>query len=198
MSHPSTTRIGTGDALVIVDVQYDFLPGGSLAVPHGGDVIAPLHAMIVAFQERLLPIFATRDWHPPNHSSFRAQGGPWPPHCVAGSPGADFPPGLGLPAAAEVISKATTAETDAYSGFADTDLAERLRRAGVRRLFVGGVATDYCVLNTVRDARTVGFDVVLLLDAVRAIGANPGDGERAVAEMRRLGAVAAETTAVAG
>ncbi len=198
MSHPNTTRIQTGDALVIVDVQNDFLPGGSLAVPHGADVIAPLHAMIVAFQERQLPIFATRDWHPPNHCSFRDQGGLWPPHCVAGSPGADFLPGLGLPAAAEVISKATTAETDAYSGFANTDLAERLRWVDVRRLFVGGVATDYCVLNTVRDARAAGFDVVILLDAIRAIDANPGDGERAVAEMLRLGAAAAETTAVAG
>lgn len=198
MSHPSTTRIEAGDALVVVDVQNDFLPGGSLAVPHGADVIAPLHAMIAAFQERQLPIFATRDWHPPNHCSFRAQGGPWPPHCVAGSPGGDFPSSLGLPVAAEVISKATTAETDAYSGFADTDLAERLRRAGVRRLFVGGVATDYCVLNTVRDARAAGFDVVILLDAVRAINANPGDGEHAVAEMLRLGAAAVQTTAVAG
>lgn len=183
-----TIRPGRGDALLLVDVQNDFLPGGSLAVPGGDAVIGPLNHCIAQFTRAGLPVFATRDWHPPQHCSFREQGGPWPPHCIAGTPGAAFAADLHLPPDAVVVAKATTAEQDAYSGFEGTELAARLREVDVRRLFVGGLATDYCVLNTVRDALAEGFAVMLLRDAIRAVDVQPGDGERAIAEMRSLGA----------
>lgn len=176
------------DALVIVDVQNDFIPGGSLAVPHGNEIVSVLNRYIGAFTAAGMPVFATRDWHPADHCSFKAQGGVWPPHCVAGTTGAAFVPSLALPASAVIISKATERDRDAYSGFAGTDFEARLRQAGVTRLFVGGLATDYCVLNTVRDARSLGFDVVLLADAMAAVNVNPGDGPGALAEMLRLGA----------
>lgn len=177
-----------GDALLLVDVQNDFLPGGSLAVPRGDEVVPVLNRAIAAFEAQQLPVYATRDWHPERHCSFRAQGGPWPPHCVAHTRGAEFAPTLRLPPAASVISKATSADRDAYSGFDDTDLDSRLRAAGIRRLFIGGLATDYCVLNTVRDALRLGYEVMLLTDAVRAVEVQPGDGRRAEDEMARLGA----------
>ena len=177
-----------GDALIVVDVQNDFLPGGALAVPHGDEVIPVLNEWIDRFRAAGLPIVATRDWHPPDHCSFSPQGGPWPVHCVAGTHGAAFAPGLRLPPDTIVISKATRSDREAYSGFQGTELAERLRELGVRRIYVGGLATDYCVLNTVRDALREGFDVIVLRDAVRAVDVQPGDGERALAEMERLGA----------
>ncbi len=176
-----------GDALIVVDVQNDFLPGGALAVPDGDEVIAPLNHVLEIFHTRGLPIFATRDWHPENHCSFQAQGGPWPPHCIAGSDGAQFPARLALPAFTAIISKATTAEKDAYSGFEDTPLSMQLMMYGTKRVLVGGLATDYCVLNTVKDALKNGFQVVLLRDAVRAVNVQPGDGDKALAEMRALG-----------
>ena len=180
---------GPGDALLIVDAQIDFLPGGRLAVSAGDEVVPVLNAYLRAFGRRGLPVFATRDWHPPDHCSFREHGGPWPPHCVAHSDGARFAPLLDLPCGVTIISKATEARKDAYSGFDGTALDGILRAAGVRRLFVGGLATDYCVLNTVRDARRLGYAVRLLTDAIRAVDVQPGDGERAVAQMRALGAV---------
>lgn len=186
------TRLLAGDALILVDVQLDFLPGGSLAVSHGDEVVPALNRYIAVFRRLTLPVVATRDWHPPDHCSFQAQGGPWPPHCVAGSEGARFAPLLDLPCEARIVSKATARDRDAYSGFEGTDLDEWLQRAGVSRVFVGGLATDYCVLNTVRDALRIGYATFLLADAVRAVDAQAGDGERAVAEMRRLGAVAIE------
>jgi nicotinamidase/pyrazinamidase len=181
--------LSSGDALIIVDVQNDFLPGGSLAVPEGDQVVAPLNRWIGHFLEAGLPVVATRDWHPVNHCSFRERGGPWPPHCQAGTPGAAFAENLALPQSAWIISKAATADADAYSGFQGTELGERLKTAGVSRLFVGGLATDYCVLNTVKDALRLGFSVMLLLEAMRAVDVQPGDGARAIAEMRALGAV---------
>lgn len=177
-----------GDALIVVDVQRDFLPGGSLAVPDGDAVVPVLNDYLALFDARDLPIFATRDWHPPAHCSFRAQGGPWPPHCVAGTSGAAFAPQLRLPPQTGVVSKALTPGEEAYSGFEHTGLDASLRAARVHRLFVGGLATDYCVLATVRDARALGYAVVLLRDAIRAVDAQAGDGRRAEAEMRALGA----------
>jgi nicotinamidase/pyrazinamidase len=178
----------TGDALLLVDVQNDFLPGGSLAVPHGDEVVPVLNRYIQLFQARGLPVYATRDWHPLRHCSFIEQGGPWPPHCVADTPGAGFAAVLQLPPATMVISKAKTVAADAYSGFDKTDLDSRLRTAGIQRLFIGGLATDYCVLNTVRDALHLGYQVFLLADAIRAVNVKPDDGERAVEEMEKLGA----------
>lgn len=187
MSHPLGIPPETGDALVIVDVQNDFLPGGSLAVPRGDEVVPVVNAAIAEFHAGRLPIFATRDLHPADHCSFEAQGGPWPVHCVVGTPGGDFAPGLTLTPDVAIISKASDPNEDAYSGFAGTDLDQRLRAAGVRRIFVGGLATEYCVLNTVQDALAAGYEVVLMLDAIRAVDVNPGDGGRAIIEMKRLG-----------
>jgi nicotinamidase/pyrazinamidase len=188
LSSNSTIRLQTGDALIAVDVQNDFLPGGSLAVPHGDAVVPAINRYLAAFAARALPVFATRDWHPPNHCSFKAQGGIWPPHCVAATRGAEYARGLALPQTAVIISKAVTPEADAYSSFGGTKLAARLRAAGATRLFVGGLATDYCVLNTVRDALAAGFTVLLLADAIRAVDVNAGDGARALGEMQGLGA----------
>lgn len=180
--------LARGDALLVIDVQNDFVPGGSLAVPRGDEVVPALNRCIAAFSAAGLPIVATRDWHPADHCSFAARGGPWPVHCVAGTHGAEFVRGLALPAAATVISKDTERDRNTYSGFADTDLAQRLQAMGARRLFVGGLATDYCVLNTVKDALALGFEVRLLTDAIRAVDVHPGDGAKAQAEMIRLGA----------
>ncbi|RLD93439.1 MAG: nicotinamidase [Aquificota bacterium] len=184
-----TFRLGKGDALVIVDLQRDFLPGGALPVPLGDQVVPVMNVYIRLFRERELPVIATRDWHPPDHCSFRDQGGLWPPHCVQGTPGAEFAEDLDLPEDAIVISKATRSDEEAYSGFQGTALDERLRKLGVRRLFVGGLATDYCVLSTVKDALALGYEVCLLKDAIRAVNVQPGDGERAEKEMESLGAV---------
>lgn len=181
-------NIGKGDALIIVDVQNDFLPGGALPVPDGDAVIPVLNEYIHAFRAANLPIVATRDWHPRNHCSFKEQGGPWPAHCVAGSPGAEFAENLKLPEDTIVVSKATQPDREAYSGFQGTELHKKLRAMGVQRLFVGGLATDYCVLNTVKDALGLGYRVFLLIDAVKAVNVHPQDGENAVNEMARKGA----------
>lgn len=185
-----------GDALLLVDVQRDFLPGGSLAVPQGDRVVAPLNRCVEAFVARGRPVFASRDWHPADHCSFREQGGPWPPHCVADSDGAAFAEGLRLPPMAMVVSKATSPERDAYSAFAGTDLQQQLRTQGVRRLVVGGLATDYCVLQTVIDACRAGFEVVVLRDAIAAVQAHPGDGDDALARMQQAGATLADSTCI--
>src|SRR5574337_950237 len=192
MCPPGCQRIDLGpdDALVIVDVQNDFLPGGSLAVPQGDKVIPILNCYLTAFMRRGLPIIATRDWHPPNHCSFQPYGGPWPSHCVQGTPGAEFAPGLELPVSTILITlKGTRPEKDAYSAFDGTDLDTRLRAQGVKRLFVGGLATDYCVLCTVNDGLKAGYAVALMQDAIRAVNVRPDDGERAEAEMIRRGAI---------
>src|ERR1035437_4382049 len=156
-----TLTLATGDALIIVDVQNDFLPGGNLAVPHGDEILSPLNGYLDLFARHALPVFAMRDWHPDDHCSFRNRGGLWPPHCIAGSAGAQFAAALRLPADARLVSKATHAEGDASSGFTGTGLDGLLRAVGARRLFVGGLATDYCVLNTVRDALSLDYTVLL-------------------------------------
>jgi nicotinamidase/pyrazinamidase len=178
-----------GDALIIVDVQNDFLPGGALAVPHGDEVVPALNRYIDLFLTKGMPIIATRDWHPVNHCSFQAQGGPWPPHCIANTPGAAFAAGLKLPAEAIIISKAVALEKDAYSGFEGTELEAVLRSYGVRRLFIGGLATDYCVLNTVTDALENRYQVYVLSDAIRAVNVNPDDGPKAEQAMIDKGAI---------
>lgn len=185
----SAIELQDGDALLIVDVQNDFLPGGALAVAHGDDVVPALNRYIDLFLTKGLPIIATRDWHPVNHCSFRDQGGPWPPHCIANTPGAAFASGLKLPAEFITISKAASPEKDAYSGFEGTELEALLRSYGVRRVFVGGLATDYCVLNTVRDALENRYQVYVLTDAIRAVNVHPDDGNKAEREMTAGGAV---------
>ncbi len=176
------------DALIVVDVQHDFLPGGSLGVPGGDRIIPVLNDYITLFASRNLPVIATRDWHPTDHCSFQAQGGPWPVHCVQETQGAAFPDALKLPGEVIVISKGTRPERDAYSGFEDTVLHERLQQMQVQRLFIGGLATDYCVQATVLDACALGYTVFLLADAVAAVNVHPGDGVRALDKMKVAGA----------
>src|SRR5579862_1727955 len=176
------------DALIIVDLQNDFLPGGALGVPDGDAVIPALNRCIEQFKRAGAPIFATRDWHPANHCSFRARGGPWPPHCIAESTGAAFASTLTLPEDVIVVSKADSAEADAYSGFDHTDLASQLAARGCRRVFIAGLATDYCVRATVLDALHAGLQTVVLEDGVRAVNVKPTDGQHALTEMRTKGA----------
>jgi len=180
------------DALIVIHVQRDFLPGGALAVREGDAVVEPLNRWINRFQAAGSPVFATRDWHPPDHCSFEAQGGPWPPHCVAGTAGADFAPGLRLPEACTVISQASDPSREAYSGFDSTDLLRLLRRSGSRRLWIGGLATDYCVRATVLDAVRKGFETHVLTEAIRPVEVHSGDGRRALEEMRAAGAILEE------
>ena len=179
-----TRNSDKGDALLIVDPQVDFCPGGTLPVP-GGDGIFPAVNRVA----RIVPLtVASRDWHPADHVSFRARGGPWPVHCQAATPGAEFHPDLDADRVAKVFSKGTSPEREAYSAFDGTGLADWLREHDVGRLYVAGLATDYCVRASVVDARREGFDVVVLEDAVGAVDVTPGDGERALAEMREAGA----------
>jgi len=186
---------GPGDALLVVDVQNDFLPGGALGIAGGDAVLAPVNRLLAAWHGRGLPVFLSRDWHPAGHCSFAAQGGPWPEHCVAGTRGAEFAPGLVIAPGDVVISKATRPDRDAYSALDGTPLAAALHERGIRRLFVAGLATDYCVRATGLDARAAGFDVVVLTDAVCAVDARPGDGDRALAELAAGGCALATASA---
>lgn len=172
-------------ALLIVDPQRDFMPGGALPVPGGDEIIPVLNRYIELAQKRGWPVIVTRDWHPKNHCSFKEQGGPWPPHCIAGTEGAQFHPDLRLPEGAIVISKATEPDREAYSAFQGTDLLQKLRELGVKRLLVGGVATDYCVNETVRDAVKACFEVWLLLDATRGI--DPKAVAEVLESLKRMG-----------
>jgi nicotinamidase/pyrazinamidase len=180
--------VGKTDALILVDVQNDFCPGGALPVPEGDQVIPVLNDYIKIFKKANAKIFATRDWHPPNHISFKAQGGPWPPHCIQNSEGAKFHPDMKLPSGTTIISKAMDPLKEAYSGFDGTELANTLKTQGATRVFVGGLATDYCVKNTVLDSRKLGFETVLLLDASRGINAEPYDVAKAIDKMVKSGA----------
>jgi nicotinamidase/pyrazinamidase len=178
-----------GDALLIVDVQNDFCPGGSLAVTDGDDVVRVLNQWINAAQRLGVTIYASRDWHPAHHISFKERGGPWPPHCIQGTKGAAFHQDLKLPANVQVISKAQSPDEDSYSAFGGTDLAERLRRAGIHRLWVGGLTQDYCVRETSLDAIREGFEVHVIVEGTRAVNVDPEDGRRALEDVRRAGAI---------
>ena len=187
-------EIRPDDALVVVDVQHDFLPGGALGVAEGERIFAPIDELAPRFAR----VYATRDWHPADHSSFVQHGGPWPVHCVAGSHGAAFDERLALDDVDVVIDKGADRQTDGYSGFAATSLHADLRAHGVRRVFVCGLATDYCVKATALDAKAAGFDVVVLQDAAAAVNVNPGDEDRALDELRRNGVAVARSGDVAG
>jgi nicotinamidase/pyrazinamidase len=179
-----------GDALIVVDMQRDFLEGGALPTAHSKSLVSAVNRYIDAFAEQGLPIFFSRDWHPPHHVSFQESGGPWPPHCVQGSPGAQWAEGMKVPEVPErayVISKATSVDADAYSAFDGTQLLSLLENQRIGRVFVVGVATDYCVRATVFDARTHGFAVVLLTDAIRGVDLKPGDEADAIREMIERG-----------
>jgi len=174
-------------ALIVVDVQNDFCPGGSLAVPQGNEVVGPLNKLIEEFLERGEPVFKSRDWHPPQTKHFQLYGGTWPVHCVQETKGAEFHPALLDDQHIRIISKGL-GDKDCYSAFDGTDLALQLKRLGVEEVWVGGLATDYCVKNTVLDALKEGLAVKAVEDAMRAVELNPGDGERAIGEMRDAGA----------
>ena len=174
-------------ALIVVDVQNDFCPGGALAVAQGDQVVAPLNKLIEEFLERGEPVFKSRDWHPEKTAHFTAYGGTWPVHCVQNTRGAEFHPQLLDDLHIRVISKGLGDE-DTYSAFDGTDLALQLRRLGIEEVWVGGLATDYCVKHTVLDGLKEGFRVKALEDAMRPVELKSGDGERAIAEMRNAGA----------
>lgn len=188
-----------GDALLLVDLQNDFLPGGALGIA-GGDATLPVANRLAAiFRARGLPVFLSRDWHPPDHCSFHERGGPWPAHCVAGSTGAAFAAALDVPAGACIVSKATETGREAYSALDGTGLMQQLQRTGTSRLWVCGLATDYCVLATALDARRAGLAVLVVEDGVCAVDAHPGDGARALAAMAGAGAsLVASEDVVAG
>ncbi len=175
-------------ALVVVDVQNDFCPGGSLAVANGDQVVAPLNQLIKEFLDRGEPVYQTRDWHPEKTKHFTVYGGTWPIHCVQGTPGAEFYADLIADPRITIISKGTDESADGYSGFDGTNLARLLREKGVAEVWVGGLATDYCVKHTVLDARRNGFEVKALADAIRPVNVNPNDGAKAIEEMRDAGA----------
>jgi nicotinamidase/pyrazinamidase len=172
------------DALIIVDVQNDFCPGGALAVPQGDEVIPTVNRLL---KQRWLSV-ATMDWHPAEHCSFEPHGGPWPPHCVQGTTGAELHPELDADNIQLTVIKASHHDKDAYSGFDGTELASILREKGIARVVVCGIATDYCVKATAHDALKEGFEVVVLEDAVRGVEVNPGDSQRALEELRKAGA----------
>jgi len=174
-------------ALIVVDVQNDFCPGGALAVAQGDEVVGPLNKLIEEFLERGEPVFKSRDWHPEKTKHFAAYGGAWPVHCVQNTKGAEFHPALIDDMHIRVVSKGLGDE-DCYSAFDGTDLALQLRRLGVEEVWIGGLATDYCVKNTVLDALKEGFQVKALENAMRAVELKPGDGEAALTEMREAGA----------
>lgn len=178
-------------ALLLVDVQRDFCPGGALPVPGGDRVIGTLNTVIDYFDSHGRPVYASRDWHPPDTTHFRAFGGPWPPHCVAGTPGADLHPDLRIPPGAILISKGQDRNDAGYSAVEGITpdglrLVDDLRRRGVSELYVGGLATDYCVRATVLDLRRAGFPVTLIEDGIAGIG--QVDTARALEEMKQAGA----------
>ena len=173
-------------ALIIVDFQNDFTPGGALAVPDGDTVAERLNALAASGDYDL--VVATRDWHPPDHGSFAAQGGIWPVHCVQDTDGAALHPDLDAAAVDVIVDKGQDPGTEGYSGFDGTRLAELLRERGIDQLTVVGLATDYCVRNTVLDALQNGFGVTVDSTAVRGVDVEPGDSERALAELRGAGA----------
>lgn len=189
---------GVGDALLLVDIQRDLLPGGRLAVPGPQAILEPANVCLDLFAALRLPVFASRDWHPKKHCSFSAQGGHLPEHCVAGTEGARFAAGLRLPASATVVSKGVSADTDAFSAFTDSDLDLHLSALGVQRLFIAGLSPDFGVLNAVVDALGWGYWVVLVSDAVVTVDQRLGDGARALAALQQAGVVAVRSAAFVG
>ena len=175
-----------GDALIIVDVQNDFCPGGALPIEHGDEVIPVLNRWIDAAQASKLPVYASRDWHPAGHLSFRERSGPWPPHCVQDTEGAAFHPDLRLPPAVIKITKGTRFDQDQNSAFDQTGLATQLRSDDIKRIWVGGLAQDVCVRATVLDGLKEGFEVHLIPDA--SLPVTSEGGEKALRDMMEAGA----------
>jgi nicotinamidase/pyrazinamidase len=176
-------------ALVLVDIQNDFCPGGALAVPEGDQIVDVVNKLIPRFPF----VVATQDWHPPGHISFKERGGPWPPHCVQGTHGAQLHPAIDQSGIDLLVRKATSPDADAYSGFDAQDesghkLDELLKSRGIKKVYVAGLATDYCVRATVLDALKNGYEVCAITDAMRAVNVHPDDGAKALDEMKSKGA----------
>lgn len=176
------------DALIIVDVQNDFCPGGALAVPESDKIVPVINQLIPKFDK----IYTTQDWHPADHLSFKEQGGIWPPHCVANTKGADFHPDLKAENAIHIL-KGADKNKEAYSGFQGTDLSGKLKEDGIRRIFITGLATDYCVKATALDGLKQGFEVVIISDGIKGVDVNPGDSEKALGELKDAGVVIAKS-----
>jgi nicotinamidase/pyrazinamidase len=180
-------------ALLIVDVQNDFCPGGTLAAPGGDRIVPALNRYLAEARARDMPVYASRDWHPAVTSHFKAHGGEWPPHCIQGTAGAQFHPDLKLPGDAVVISKGEAPDRPGYSAFdghtvEGKTLLEDLRDRHIGRVYVAGIATDYCVKATALDALDAGLQVRVLSNAITAIDVRPGDAGRALDEMSKAGA----------
>ncbi|WP_456400067.1 nicotinamidase [Persephonella sp.] len=183
-------KLNNFDALIIVDLQNDFMPNGTLPVPDGDKIIPTLNSYIEMFYKAGNPVYFTRDWHPENHISFEGFGGIWPVHCVQNTEGAEFHKDLYIPPDNKfIISKGVKKEFDAYSGFQGTELNDLLKERGIKRIFVGGVATDYCVKNTVLGGLNLGYQVFVLEDGIKGVDVNRGDVERALDLMLEKGAV---------
>jgi len=183
-------KITEYDALIVVDMQNDFMPSGILPVKDADKIVPVLNEYINKFSEKGQPVFFTRDWHPENHISFKGYGGIWPPHCVQETEGAKFHKDLIIPSDNKfIISKGTSKDFDAYSGFQGTVLNDLLKERGIKRVFVGGVATDYCVKNTVLGAINLGYQVFLLSDAIKGVDINPDDSKKAINLMLSKGVV---------
>jgi nicotinamidase/pyrazinamidase len=185
-------------AVLVVDVQNDFCAGGALAVSGGDAVVPPLNRVVAWAVREGKHIYATRDWHPPDTSHFEVFGGIWPVHCVQGTHGAQFHPDLRLPDQVSIVSKGDTAGSDGYSAFEGhtrpgTSLIQELREHGIEHLYLGGLATDYCVLQSVLDARKAGFSVTVLTDAVAGVNLQPDDSAKALGQMSAVGAEFATT-----
>ncbi len=185
--------MGGKRALVIVDVQNDFCPGGALPVPEGDKVVPVLNKYLEIFQKEGLPVYASRDWHPKKTRHFKAFGGLWPPHCVQGTKGAEFHLNLKLPSETIILTKGEDPNEDSYSGFdaqakGKKPFAKSLKENGIEHIYVGGLATDYCVKATVLDALKQGFNVTVLADAIRGVDVKPDDSINAIQEMKRAGA----------
>jgi nicotinamidase/pyrazinamidase len=176
-------------ALILVDIQNDFCPGGALAVAEGDQIVEPVNRLMPHFPL----VISTQDWHPANHISFKAQGGPWPPHCVQGTRGAELHPALKTQTIAHLLRKASSPDKDDYSEFEGRDeqgrsLDQVLKSHNVKRIYAVGLATDYCVLATVLDGLKLGYDVVAITDSMRAVNVEPEDGEEALRQMSEAGA----------
>jgi nicotinamidase/pyrazinamidase len=174
------------EALLVIDVQNDFIPGGALPVPRGDEILDRVGELIESGRFEL--VVATRDWHPPDHASFREHGGPWPPHCVQGSEGAELHERIPRDRIDAIVDAGYEPELEGYSGFEGTALAEILREHRIERATVVGLATDYCVKHTALDALREGFEVEVETAAIRGIDAKPGDSDRALAELEQAGA----------
>lgn len=188
VNKPKSINLTEHDALLVTDIQIDFLPGGTLPVANANKIMPLINDYIALFEAAEAHIIASRDWHPPNHMSFKNPGGLWPIHCVQNTQGAKFSPHLKLPNHTIVISKATDPKHEAYSAFDGTNLENELRHLGVKRFFVCGLAIDYCVVNTVLDACKLGFETFVLMDASLGIDVLAGDVDRAITAMVKSGA----------